>query len=101
MGYTTDLHRRLRQHNGEMAGGAKSTKGACWEYLFYLMGFPNKQTALSCEKHFHLLKTQNRPSLPWISGGGDIIPSMLKLTLHCDPRSRFPRANPDRKYMRA
>jgi predicted GIY-YIG superfamily endonuclease len=95
VGYTTDLKRRLRQHNGEITGGAKSTRGGRWEVMFYVTGFPNAQTALSCEKRFHLLKTSNRP-------GGivkvlsmerwkrtkkeDIMPATLDLTLHCDPR---------------
>lgn len=32
-GYTVDLNKRLRQHNGEIKGGAKSTHGREWEYL--------------------------------------------------------------------
>jgi predicted GIY-YIG superfamily endonuclease len=32
-GYTVNLERRLKQHNGELKGGAKSTKGHQWKYL--------------------------------------------------------------------
>ena len=34
-GYTVDLDKRLRQHNGELAGGARSTKKrqGHWRYL--------------------------------------------------------------------
>lgn len=32
-GYTVNLEKRLRQHNGELKGGAKSTRGRSWEYL--------------------------------------------------------------------
>ena len=33
-GYTVDLHKRLRQHNGYLKGGARSTKGrGPWRYL--------------------------------------------------------------------
>lgn len=95
VGYTTNLVRRLRQHNGEIAGGAKATRGARWEVMFHVEGFPDKETALSCEKRFHLLKTSNRPvgiikvlSMDrWKrTKKDDILPSGLNLTLHCDPR---------------
>lgn len=49
-GYTVDLERRLRQHNGELKGGARSTQGREWEYLAVLSD-PNwtKQDAMKCE----------------------------------------------------
>lgn len=95
VGYTTNLTRRLRQHNGEIVGGAKSTKGARWEVMFYVDGFPDKESALSCEKRFHLLKTSNRPAGiirvlsmdKWKrTKKADIMPSEFELTLRCDPR---------------
>lgn len=50
-GYTTNLQRRIRQHNGEIAGGAKYTRtfrgGAT--LVAFIRGFPNKQTAMSYE----------------------------------------------------
>ena len=50
-GSTNDLRRRLRQHNEEIKGGAKSTKGrgGKWEYCAILYGFPDHINALSCE----------------------------------------------------
>jgi structure-specific endonuclease subunit SLX1 len=37
VGSTNDLRRRLRQHNGEIKGGAWSTKGkGPWSYLLYV-----------------------------------------------------------------
>jgi predicted GIY-YIG superfamily endonuclease len=49
-GSTNDLKRRLRQHNGDLVGGAKSTKNkGPWEYLAVLSGFKTHKEALSCE----------------------------------------------------
>jgi structure-specific endonuclease subunit SLX1 len=49
-GSTNDLTRRLRQHNGQIGGGAKATanKGP-WEYYAILTGFDTHNEALSCE----------------------------------------------------
>lgn len=50
-GSTNDLRRRLRQHNEEIKGGARATKGkgGKWEYCAILYGFPDHINALSCE----------------------------------------------------
>lgn len=49
-GSTNNLVRRLRQHNGEIVGGAKATKGkGPWEYLAVLEGFEDHHEALCCE----------------------------------------------------
>ena len=50
-GSTNDLKRRLRQHNGEISGGAKytSSKEGKWEYYCVMSGFPDKVNALQCE----------------------------------------------------
>ena len=50
VGCTYDLKRRLRQHNGEITGGAKHTKyGRPWKMLCYVAGFPTRRTALQFE----------------------------------------------------
>lgn len=36
VGFTSDLQRRLKQHNGELKGGAKSTRGRIWEIHGYI-----------------------------------------------------------------
>jgi len=49
-GSTNNLIRRLRQHNGEITGGAKYTKNkGPWYYIFIMEGFKNKIDALKCE----------------------------------------------------
>lgn len=50
-GSTNDPTRRLRQHNGEISGGAKATKrcNGGWEFCALLSGFDTHQNCLSCE----------------------------------------------------
>jgi predicted GIY-YIG superfamily endonuclease len=54
IGATVDLDRRLRQHNGEITGGAVATKiqvkkGETWQRACYVKGMPDWRTALQVE----------------------------------------------------
>ena len=49
MGVTPDLDRRLRQHNGELAGGAAATHGRVWRRVCHVRGFPDHRAALQFE----------------------------------------------------
>lgn len=54
IGYTVNPVRRLRQHNGEIKGGAKYTRrGRPWVMICYITGFPDHRTALQYEWKNH------------------------------------------------
>lgn len=49
-GSTNNLTNRIRQHNGEISGGAKYTSGKGeWEYYAIITGFQTQSNALCCE----------------------------------------------------
>lgn len=51
VGSTTDPARRLRQHNGEIRGGARATRksGSSWAICLYVTGFRNRSEACRWE----------------------------------------------------
>ena len=49
IGITSDLDRRLKQHNGLQSGGAKATSGRTWERICHVKGFPDHTAALQFE----------------------------------------------------
>lgn len=49
IGATVDPNRRLRQHNQELAGGARRTKGFVWQRALYIGGFPDWNATLQFE----------------------------------------------------
>ena len=50
VGVTNSMPRRLRQHNGEITGGARYTQmGRPWRLAFMVKGFENKSQALQFE----------------------------------------------------
>ena len=58
VGITPDLDRRLRQHNGELSGGAKATHGHQWKRVCHVRGFPDHRAALQFEWRW---KQMSRP----------------------------------------
>ena len=63
-GYTNNPWKRIRQHNGEIKGGAKATTGrGHWEIYVLLTGFKTSNNALSCEWRIkHPTNKRNRPA---------------------------------------
>lgn len=54
VGITNNLKRRLRQHNGEIRGGARYTRGGRpWTLAAVVAGFKNKSDVLSFEWFMH------------------------------------------------
>lgn len=49
VGFTSDLERRLKQHNGIMKGGAKSTRGRQWKIHSYISGILDMKKGLQLE----------------------------------------------------
>ena len=49
IGYSPNPHRRLRQHNGEIAGGAAPAGGQPYSLQLIVSGFATEQSALQFE----------------------------------------------------
>jgi ribA/ribD-fused uncharacterized protein len=49
IGMTDNPLHRLRQHNREIAGGARATAGHIWKHVCVLSGFPTRRSALQFE----------------------------------------------------
>jgi len=62
IGATNDPAHRLRQHNGELTGGAKATKGKQWTQAFYVSGFPDWSNTLQFEWAWKR-QSRNQPGL--------------------------------------
>lgn len=77
IGSTTDVRRRLRQHNGEIVGGAKSTRGkGPWELVCYISGFSGRSPACRWEKILKLRARglHKRKWYFWLLGGRGMCP---------------------------
>ena len=61
-GATVNITRRLRQHNGEITGGAKFTRGrGNWEVYCIISGFKTKVAALQAEWRIKRVEGRRRP----------------------------------------
>jgi predicted GIY-YIG superfamily endonuclease len=71
VGITTDLARRLAQHNGRERGGAKATRAARpWRVAARFGPFPSRGAALRLEHRLKTLRREERLELArsWRSG---------------------------------
>lgn len=69
IGATTDLNRRIRQHNKEIKGGAVATSikvnnGEIWKYICYIENCPSWNAALQCEWRWKQLSRQIQKQIP-------------------------------------
>lgn len=65
IGSTIDVDRRLRQHNGEIAGGAVATsKGKGWTRVCHIVGFPDERCALQFEWRWKQLSRKEASKNP-------------------------------------
>lgn len=91
VGVTNDAARRLRQHNGELAGGARSTRGhRPWKHLWRVTGLTQRE-ALQLEwamKHrrsgkggpegrMRTLRRLLAPGARWKKRGAEVPPELL------------------------
>ena len=61
IGATNDFSRRIRQHNGIISGGAKSTKGDKWNPIIHISGFIDRHQLLRFEWFWkHCYKSNTR-----------------------------------------
>lgn len=73
-GSTNNPIRRLRQHNGEIVGGAYRTKtGRPWKYYAILKGMPNHVNALSCEWRIRYPNNKRKKPAKYLGVKGRII----------------------------
>eukprot|EP01039_Chlorochromonas_danica_P007492 gene7492-8283_t len=72
IGFSTNPHHRLRQHNGEVSAGAWHTsKRRPWIHVVVIEGFPNKVTALMFEWQWqHPDKSRHTGNTSAIVAGG-------------------------------
>lgn len=68
VGATTDPDRRLEQHNGQKAGGARATgiqvaRGDTWRRVCVIEGIPEWRSALQLEWRWKQLSRQERKSV--------------------------------------
>jgi predicted GIY-YIG superfamily endonuclease len=64
VGATNCFSRRIRQHNAEISGGARSTRGFKWKPIILVRGFPTRHDLLRFEwlwKHCKVFVTHKSP----------------------------------------
>lgn len=69
-GITTEPKRRLRQHNGELAGGAKALRGQRPLQLLYQEPYPCRSSASKAEYQFKQLSKQQKEAFIRLKADG-------------------------------
>ena len=65
IGYSRNPARRLRQHNGELPGGAAPVKGRPWELVLVVSGFGSAHAALAFESAWQRPHTSRHCAREW------------------------------------
>lgn len=82
VGATVDPDRRLRQHNGEIKGGAKAThRGRPWRRAFLVSGFRSEKDALSFEWHWKArsrIRRRRTLTMDVLARRGEALDSLLR-----------------------
>lgn len=106
IGATIDPNRRLRQHNCELAGGARATRmrviqGQEWRRACYVKGFPNKTAALQFEWRWKRLSNRKDSEYRFLSPVEKRIQALYELialekpTSSAIPYSEYPNGKVD------
>ena len=70
IGITNDFTKRLRQHNGEIKGGAKyTTQGRPWRLIAHIKGFENHIQVLQFEWAFKYVTRSVKGKTPLLRRG--------------------------------
>ena len=110
VGYSVHPFHRLRQHNGELVGGAKSTRvGRPYRIVCMVSGFPDESSALQFEWAWHRLRRPSRgkrkPKWPRITGCHEALARLFSIqwSSRSPPPYSFPltllwMASPSQQY---
>lgn len=91
IGATVDPDRRLNQHNGLQSGGARATRGKCWERIVLVGGFPSWEDALKFEWRWKQIKRRRgHQALPAL----EELLALDKPTSSATPYSEYPSGAP-------
>ena len=69
VGYSQEPARRLRQHNGELRGGAAPVAGRPWELVLVVSGFVSVHAALAFESAWQRPHTSRHVARMWHASG--------------------------------
>lgn len=89
IGATKNKDRRLRQHNGEIVGGAKATRGRTWTRVCYVKGFPDSRAALQFEWRWKRMREKGTTSVQRSMAGLDKLIRLGKSTKNSVPFAHY------------
>lgn len=94
IGMTNNPDRRLRQHNGEIAGGAKATRGRVWRRIAMVEGFVDARAARQYEYAWKRTRAGGKTPLERRLSGAVRLLTRGKSTKTSRPFATYPRGPP-------